>query len=164
MQTRPFTSIVRATLSAKAIATLLKHHNAVILERVARAAGATNWFYCCNQAQLQVVESQLLPGSAVSFYFDDRIQAVQYSPQFKPAMEKIIAETRCVVVGLLGHDGLRLDVEYVESAGELAEVTANFDSTTLFFFGEFPGRDNDGVRAVSVVLPDEDGVVRPHPH
>jgi hypothetical protein len=31
-------------------------------------------------------------------------------------------------------------------------------------FGAFPGRDDDGERALTLPLPDADGVVRPHPH
>jgi hypothetical protein len=32
------------------------------------------------------------------------------------------------------------------------------------YFGPFPARDNDGQSAITLVLPDKDGVVRQHPH
>jgi hypothetical protein len=32
------------------------------------------------------------------------------------------------------------------------------------FYGATPDRENDGTHAVTVTLPDADGIVRPHPH
>jgi len=32
------------------------------------------------------------------------------------------------------------------------------------FYGPFPSPDDDGVNAITIVLPDVDGFVRPHPY
>jgi len=143
---------------------LLETHDAVILERIAMGAGATNWYYCKSTSQLGVIEAQLSPGSAVSVYFDDRIRNAFYSPAIKLEMENIIVRTGDVVLGLLCEDQLHVDVTFVDNARQLAEETSGIDSTSQIFYGAFPVRDNDGVRAVTVVLPDADGTVRPHPH
>jgi len=163
MQQRPFTSIVHNALAATPINNLLEKSKAVILERIAMGAGATNWYYS-NRSQLEAIEAQLSPGSAVSFYFDNRIQNVLYSPELKPELEKIITQEREVVFGVLREDHLHIDVEFVGGPRHLAEITDVLDSSITVFYGAFPARDNDGVRAVTIVLPDADGVVRRHPH
>jgi hypothetical protein len=46
----------------------------------------------------------------------------------------------------------------------LLDFVSALAPSTLFFFGQFPARDNDGDSAITVILPDTDGVVRDHPH
>jgi hypothetical protein len=159
-----FTSFVKAALAATPINRLLEDNAAIVIERIAGGGGATNWFLCSNKSQLGAIEPKLSPGSVVSFYLDGRIRRAHYSPELKLYMEKIIAETGEIVFGLLREDGLQLDVEFVSGPLELAEVSSRLDGAAWVFYGAFPARDNDGVCAVTVTLPDEDGVVRPHPH
>jgi hypothetical protein len=59
---------------------------------------------------------------------------------------------------------IEIDVEVITGQSQLLELTSTFDLGTRVFYGVFPARDNDGVDAISVVLPDRDGVVWPHPH
>ena len=47
---------------------------------------------------------------------------------------------------------------------DLAEAIDSFDAKSRVFYGEFPGRDNDGVNAVTMTVPDTDGVIRNYPH
>ena len=164
MKTRPFTSIVRAALALTRVETLLSTAEAVILERISYGGGATKWYYCCNSIQLETIEAEFSPGSAVSFYFDDRIRNVIYSSKLIPELEEIINKTGDVIFGLLREDGLHIDVEYVDNPQELAEITSSIDNKARVFYGAFPARDNDGAHAVSLVLPDEDGIVTSHPH
>jgi hypothetical protein len=164
MQPRPFTLFVRAALAMTPISDLLAKSEAIILERIAMGGGATRWYYCPDRLQLDAVEIQFRPGSAVSFYFDGRIQNALYSPELKPNLEKIIVETGDLVFGLLNKDGFHLDVDFLCGPQELAEVTSTLDSKVRIFYGAFPARDNDGIRAVTLVLPDADGIVRPHPY
>ena len=50
------------------------------------------------------------------------------------------------------------------SVTDLAEFMSTVAPTSQVLFGAFPNRDNDGTRALTVTLPDLDGVVRSHPH
>lgn len=164
MQTNPFKPIVHAALALTPIIDRLAATSAVILERIARGGGATKWYYCVDRNHLQSVETQLSPGSAVSFYFDDRMRSDFYSTELKSRVETIIAETGEAVVGVLCEDGMHINVEIIAGLHELAEFVSTLGPTSRVFYGAFPARDNDGIRAVTVVLPDADGVVRAHPH
>jgi len=164
MKAGSFKSIVHATLATTAIRDLLATKEAVILERIARGGGATRWYYCLDKNHLDSVEAQLSPGSVVSFYFDDRIRHGLYSTEAKSNLERIIAETGEGVIGVLREDRLHIAVEIIGGLNELAEFASGLGSKARVFYGTFPARDNDGVRAVTVVLPDTDGIVRLHPH
>jgi hypothetical protein len=163
MQESTFKSFVHAALLATPLSERLGSSSAVVLERKARAAGQTRWFYCADQGHLDAVESELSPGSAVSFYFDKRIKSEAYSPQINVAMNELLVRYGEVLVGVISNE-IEIAVEVITGQGELFELTSAFDLGARVFYGVFPARDNDGVNAISVVLPDRDGVVRPHPH
>ena len=164
MQPNSFESAVHATLAATPVIELLGARAAVVLERIARGGGATKWYYCPDKAHLEALEAQLSPGSVVSFYFDDRVRSAIYSPELKSAVEGIIAETGEAIIGALGEDRLHIDVEILTGARELAEFASTTSLTSRVFYGAFPARDNDGTRAVTMVIPDADGIARCHPH
>jgi hypothetical protein len=164
MQPNSFKSTVHAALAVTPITDRLAASSAVVLERIAMGGGATRWYYCPDGAHLEAVEAQLRPGSVVSFYFDARIQSGHYSPEIKSNAERTIAETGEVIIGVLGEDSLLIDVQMLTGLDELTEFASTIGSTSRVFYGVFPARDNDGVRAVTVTLPDTDGVIRPHPH
>jgi hypothetical protein len=46
------------------------------------------------------VESELSPGSAVSFYFDQRIKNEVYSPQIRVAINELLVRHGEVLVGV----------------------------------------------------------------
>jgi hypothetical protein len=52
----------------------------------------------------------------------------------------------------------------VTGCNDLDDFVSTLTAVSLVFFGPFPASDNDGIRAVTVALPDADGVVRSHPH
>ena len=164
MEARPFSSIVHDALSMTTICARLESTPAVVLERVSHGGGATNWYYCASKAAVAEVESQLLPGSVVTFYFDGRIRADEYSARIKSALEQIVADTGELLIGKLKPDGLSIDVEVISGPIELNEYLAAIGAGSQLFYGVFPARDNDGFSAVTVTLPDHDGIVRPHPH
>lgn len=126
--------------------------------------GRTVWYYCQGKHQLETLEALLSPGSVVSFYFDGRIRNALYSPELRSIIERIITETGDAVLGLLNKDGLHIDDEIVAGSNGIIEFAAGLSSETHIFYGAFPARDNDGVKAVTITLPDLDGIVRPHPH
>ena len=164
MRAHHFTSVAHAALATTPIVDLLATTDAVVLERIAMGGGATRWYYCPDGTRLEGIEAQLRPGSVVSFYFDDRIQSGLYTSEIKSNVGKIIAETGEAIIGVLGEDGLHIDVEVITGSDEITEFASAVTSSSRVFYGVFPARDNDGVRAVTVTIPDRDGVVRPHPH
>ena len=66
--------------------------------------------------------------------------------------------------GALKEDSISIDVDFITDIKELLEFVSNLEPADLFFFGQFPARDNDGINAITITLPDADGVVRAHPH
>jgi hypothetical protein len=61
-------------------------------------------------------------------------------------------------------DGLEILVDYVAGLDDLTEFESDLRPRQRVFYGAVPGRDDDGVSAVTVTLPDRDSVVRGHPH
>lgn len=137
---------------------------AVVLERIARGGGATNWYYCSDESALSHVEQRLSPGSVVSFYFDDRIKRGSSKSDLSQTVLRVLEREPDCVVGVLGPGRIEIDVCYVTGQGDLDEFVDSLPAGAVFFYGEFPARDSDGVQAITVVIPDPDGVVRDHPH
>lgn len=135
-------------------------HEVIVLERVARAAGQTNWFSCCNSNEFIEVSKKFLPGSCVSVYFDRRIARNRYDESVREAILKIAAEEIDCVVGVCAVDQFRLEVDFIGGLGELEEFEQTLGDLSEVYFGSFPGRDHDGIRAVTLVVPDADGIVR----
>jgi hypothetical protein len=159
-----FSEFVGAAISATPISNLLASKPAVVLERIARGGGATKWYYCSNTQSLEPVQTRFSPGSVVSFYFDDRIRRESYSPKLMTAIEAVIATHRETIIGTLGEDGILIDAEFVSGPNDLAELLLTIEPGVRVFYGPFPARDNDGVQAVTLTLPDADGTIRAHPH
>jgi hypothetical protein len=160
----PFASIARATLATTRIGDLLQSGAAVVLERIARGGGAVNWYYCGGRKELTAIEERLSPGSVVSFFFDGRMRRSRLSSELRRELEEVVASAGEVVVGTLGRDGINIDAALAVSRDDLGELLSDVDPSAEVFCGAFPGRDNDGRYAVTVSLPDNDGIVRPHPH
>src|ERR1017187_2089227 len=148
-----FVSTVHAAVAATPIGERLGTTGAVVLERIAKGGGATRWYYCPDKDKLGAVEERLLPGSAVSFYFDDRIKSGVYSPEVKSNIEGIIIDESEAVVGRLRDDGLQIEVQLVSNIDEIDDFASTINPAARVFYGAFPARDNDGVRAITVVLP-----------
>jgi hypothetical protein len=158
-----FSALAHAALEATSIHELLEAGSSVVLECPARGGGATYWYYCVGTASLQAIERQLAPGSLVSFYFDGRINRSRDLSEAADGARRLIAETGESFLGALNDDGVTIDMEIPDSA-QVDEFVAGVKSAGMFFWGVFPWPDNDGVRAVTVTLPDMDGVVPSHPY
>jgi hypothetical protein len=149
---------------------LLQTRPAIVLERLARGGGATQWYQCRDHANLGAITAELRPGSVVSFYFDERIRHGLYTADVRAQMLRLMRSLRDagdsgeIVVGQLASDGVHIDVDYPSGPGDLDEITRTLGSRAWIYFGPFPGRDNDGVHAVTLTLPDHDGITRAHPH
>jgi len=136
----------------------------LVLERVARAAGLTNWFACRSSQDLRLVASELHPGSYVSFYLDQRIAKHTFSTTLRPSMLAVTDPITDEAVMLVGTaDDIHLELE-IYTATDLDDCLASLEASQPIWFGAFPAADDDGTNAVTITLPDEDGIVRSHPH
>jgi len=161
---KQFGDHVHTALAATPVATLLATSDAVVLERLARGGGATNWYYCRGRRALVIVSERFRSGSVVSFYFDNRIARLADSAKVISKAGAVIASRGECVVGALTADECTLDVDFVGGTQDVREFLEQHQRASLFFAGEFPARDNDGCDAVTITLPDLDGEVRQHPH
>lgn len=152
-----------AALKAARVECLLAEHSAIVLERIARGAGETRWYWVRSDDDLDRLCALLSPGSSVSFYFDDRIRLAALDDGVVQILD-VVADAGDAVLGKLGNDGLEIVVDFVAGPGDLSEFKSELATLQPVFFGAFPGRDNDGRNAITLSLPDIDGVVRMHPH
>ena len=143
------------TISDSPIPRLLTTRPAVVLERIARGGGTTNWYHCADPTQLNAVTARLNPGSVVSFYFDDRIAYSRFTSDLRQQMLDLMdslrgqpGETGEIVVGRLNADQLRIEVDFPSGPADLDEVTAHLGHHSWIYYGPYPGRDNDGINAV----------------
>lgn len=145
----------------KAALVLLEQRPAVVLERLANGGGATNWYFVKYSDTAQLLDL-LAPGSSVSFYFDDRLQWLESGPEIKSEVAGIVDRTGDAVVARLSSD-IRLDAVVIAGPEDFdSEIGSNWAPRVLI--GPFPSTETDGLHAITLVLPDSDGVVRPHPH
>jgi hypothetical protein len=160
----PYPALALRAIEATAVPRLLRDHTAVALERLARGGGATRWFFIGGPEQLLVLADRLSPGSSLSFYFDDRIAFSPFGSEVAEEILRIAAEEGDAVVGRLSPGELEIAMEFVSGPSDLDDVSRSLGADERVFYGRFPARDSDSVHAVTLDLPDADGVVRRHPH
>jgi hypothetical protein len=141
----------------------LPEGQAFVLERIARGGGGTSWYVIRTSDDLQTLAERLRPGSLVSFYFDDRLIMGAIDGEARAAILEIAVRDTSAVVGAVDDSDIELTVDFPSSATELDEFVTEHEPAT-FAFGAFPASENDGSNAVTLTLPDADGVMRPHPH
>ena len=159
-----FVNAVHDALAATPICARLEAEEAVVLERLARGGGATNWYFCRNQSCLGDIERLLSPGSVVSFYFDGRICRATSSTEIGKSIGRLLSSSGEVLAGTPETEGQRISMEIISGPVELEEFLSSLVEGALTFYGLFPARDDDGSGAVTATLPDNDGTVRAHPH
>jgi hypothetical protein len=79
------------------------------------------------------------------------------------ALLAIIERDGDAVIGAVRDDEMAIEVDFPGGEATVRQFVADHPDATLTH-GSFPGRENDGTRAVTLTLPDSDGVVRSHPH
>jgi len=67
--------------------------DAVVLERIARGAGTTNWFVCRRPEDLPLSRPKFWPGSKVSFYFDGRLRHTRFTTTSEIEILDIIVDS-----------------------------------------------------------------------
>lgn len=159
-----FLQSVSRILDESSVRKLVEDHSAVVLERIARGGGTTRWYYCRHPADIAVLARSFSPGSVVSFYFDDRISVEQAGESTLSKLLDTVRTTGECIAGVIRTNSIEVLVEIISGPTELIEFFRSLPTGAHLLHGEFPERANDGVRAVTIALPDADGVLRPNPH
>lgn len=109
---------------------------------------------------------RLRPGSWVSFYFDSRIAKVTFDASARAALQAWAQRDIDAVLLTIVPDDFELDYWTIGGEQDLADLESDGDLNAgeEVYIGRYPGPDNDGTNAITIVLPDEDGVVRNHPY
>jgi hypothetical protein len=158
-----FERSLRSEAASRGLFALFDKGPAVALERIAFGAGETWWYFCEGKDGLDLILGELSPGSCVSFDFDQRIRQVPLEGVFERELAQWIQLDGEAVVGVL-EDSFHLSAYTVSGPGDLADFLSDLTPVPSLFAGRYPGRDNDGIRAVTFVVPDLDGIIRDHPH
>ena len=161
-----YAALALEALERTPIARLLEQRpegQAFVLERIARGGGSTNWYVVRTSDDLQTLAERLRPGSLVSFYFDNRLTMGAIDSATHAGILEIAIRDTSAVVGAVDESDIELIVDFPSSASEVDEFVTEHETTT-FVFGAFPAGDNDGSSAVTLTLPDADGVTRSHPY
>lgn len=136
----------------------------VVLERLARAAGAANWFFVTNLVALEQVFNLLRGGSSVSFYFSRHLHVGVDDEGSRQNMFDEVTQYGEIVLGYPSQDVPELDMEIVNGPSELTDFLILHPEGSLAVWGQWPPRQNDGKDAITIDLVDADGVQRSHPH
>lgn len=135
----------------------------VVLERLARGAGATDWFLAKSQQDVRRIFGMLKPGSRVMFYFGGPLRVEPLSETVIGAMFEAVGVDSELVIGTPRMmEPLILDATLVFGPSELADYLIQPRPAGDVVWGVFPGAEESD--AVTVVLVDNDGTSRPHPH
>lgn len=143
---------------------LLREGPAIVLERIAYGAGACDWYLCRSVDDLPRIAHRFCPGSAVSFYFDDRIRMGVRADVDPGEIGRMIQVDGECMIGIVDLNGVDICTSLICDPSDIDEEWSGINADHGVVWGRFPGRDNDGKNAVTFVVPDEDGVVRLHPH
>ena len=142
---------------------LAEAQRAVVIERIARGAGATRLYVLYRTDDLDTLAARVRPGSRVSLYFDDRFTIGEFGDEARGAIVNITERDGEAVIGAVSPPEIEAEVDFPSSAEEADEFAFEHSGSTMIV-GPFPAPEVDGVNAVTVDLPDADGVVRAHPH
>lgn len=150
-------ALVRAGVFARA------DEDMIVLERIASGAGATNWYNVHGADTLSALTRRLWPGSSVSFFFDNRIAKTVYDASARAALEAWWTRDYDAVLLTLIPDDFELDYWGVAGHQDLVEREGDGDlkDGDPIHIGPYPASDND-TGAITIYLPDKDGIVRPH--
>jgi hypothetical protein len=86
---------------------------AIVLERIARGAGATRWYGLLGEEQFDALLESLSPGSRVSFYFDGRIAVARFGEDVAEDVLRVAADDHDAVLGVFTPDGREMVVELI---------------------------------------------------
>lgn len=136
----------------------------VVLERLARGAGAARWFFAANLAALERVFDLLRGGSNVSIYFSGQLHVEVDDETSRQHMFDEVTQHGEVVLGYPSSSDPDLEMTIISGPSELTEFLMLHPEGSLAVWGQWPSRANDGNDAITVDLVDADGALRSHPH
>lgn len=134
----------------------------VLLERIARGAGATRWYLLHDRSAFEQVIAALRPGSRVTFYFRGPMHTEPLSEEVQGAMFEAVGEHDEIVIAFPVPGQLELRAELVSGPSELTDFLMQPDPPADVVWGAFPGTEE--LDSFTVELVDADGVLRAHPH
>jgi hypothetical protein len=136
----------------------------IVLERLARGAGATHWYGVTSGDEFERMTRHLVPGSRVSLYFDQRFSVRRYDDSVGDELLRIAERDHGSVLGLFTPDGTPMAVAFPTEKADLAHFVASHGDHPTVFYGPFPSADNEPPDSVTLDLPDADEVTRSNPH
>ena len=141
----------------------------VVLERVARGAGATRWYFVTDADAMAVVAAMLGPGSRVTLYFQGHLRRDPTGEDVCGLMYEQMATHGELVLGYPSADAVEMRTDLVDGEAGLTEVILaegldRPDGRRSVVWGPWPAAADDGRHAVTVDLVDADGQLRAHPH
>lgn len=136
----------------------------VVLERLARAAGAARWYFAEDEAALEHVYEHLRGGSNVSFYFSRHLHVGTDDEDARQKMFSEITRHGELILGYPVPGDPEFEMAIISGPSELTEHLMLHPEGHLVVWGQWPPRATDGETAVTVDLVDADGVLRSHPH
>jgi hypothetical protein len=136
----------------------------LVLEKIARGAGQTCWFLIRSHKDVEVVAEAVRPGSAVQIYVDPTVALEGYASQeMLPSLEPVVAVVRPTENDLVAlapsDDDPRCEHGFVDP-NEIPEWLQECEGRYVVF-RYYPQLGEEDAEAT---VPDEDGVVRGHPH
>ena len=134
----------------------------VVLERVARGAGATRWYLVKDRRALERTFASLGPGSQVTLYFQGPMCVGPLDPSIIGEMFATVGDTGEIVIAHPKDGAVALQVEFVSGPSELTEFLMQPNPSGDLVWGPFPGQEEPD--ALTIDLVDADRVLRPHPH
>jgi hypothetical protein len=158
-----YAALVTRAFTQAGVLNPLGKRQAIVLERIARGAGATKWYVLDAPDDLDALARLVRPGGLVSFHFDGRISEVRLDEAAVDRLSAIAVRDHGSVIALR-RGGIELDVYFPSDRRDLDDWLKEMADPDRAFIGAFPAWDNDGVDAVTVTLPDADGEVRGHPY
>ena len=155
-----FVSQVADALVRAGVVARLQDRGAIVMERL--VGNATRWYHCADAAALDGIVERLSPGSQVSFFFDRRLLRSRVSGRTQVEMGELIAKHGEIALGSQAEGEVEIDMWRVTSQADARDFVSPLQPTTWIVFGAIPRQDDDGKGAITVALPDADGVTRDH--
>jgi hypothetical protein len=135
----------------------------VVLERLARGGGSTNWYFARTTTDLLDVVHRLRGGSCVTFYFDGGLNVQLDDETARQKMFDAVTPSREIAIGYPEEGNVLLEIELVTGSTELSELLEWHAEGHLVAWGPWPSRAAD-FGTITIDLVDSDGIQRAHPH